>query len=386
MPTRKIQTVCFVGAGTMGCYNSLIAAVSGYDVVLYDVDLNSLDQVETRHHDFASLLVEAGYCSGDDINEALARIAITTDLGEATANADLVSESVFEQLDLKRDIHRQLDQICPPATIITTNSSKLMVSEIEDVSERGDRIAALHTHLGSPLVDIVCGPRTDSATADILERYVVSLGGTALVLRKEYPGYILNAMLGAVLGAGLQLCANGLATVEQVDRAWMRHHSAPSGPFGMMDHFGLGIIVDDQYHCGDSIKERMRPAVLALLKSYIDRGQLGTQAGSGFYQYPNPAYQAPGFLDSSKDEVGTYPLLLCALLGTAILIAAEDVLEPEGIDRAWKLGMHLNTGPFELLEQIGRSTFVQILGTETTAARFDPDKSRRIIDWIMDSL
>jgi enoyl-CoA hydratase/3-hydroxyacyl-CoA dehydrogenase len=386
MSTREIQTVCFVGAGTMGCYNALIAAVSGYDVVLYDVVQNSLDQVAARHSEFGDLFLAAGYCSQNDIDGALARISTTTDLTEATANADLVSESVFEQLDLKRDIHRQLDQVCPPETIITTNSSKLMVSQIEDVYDKGNRIAALHTHLGSPLVDIVCGPRTDSAIADILERYVVSLGGTALLLKKEYPGYVLNAMLGAVLGAGLQLCASGRATAEQVDRAWMKNHNAPAGPFGMMDQFGLGIIVDDQHNSGDAIKERMRSEVLALLTPYIESGQLGAQAGSGFYEYPNPNYQAPEFLYSSEDEAEAYPLMLSALIGTAILIAAEGVLEPEGIDRAWKLGMHLDTGPFELLEKIGRSTFVQILEKEATANNFDPDKARKITAWIRDTL
>ena len=91
-------------------------------------------------------------------------MTLAADLHEAIANADLVSESVFEDLDLKRDVHRALDQAAPSHTILTTNTSALLVSDIEDVVERGDRFAAMHSHLGSLLVDIVGGPRTSPAT------------------------------------------------------------------------------------------------------------------------------------------------------------------------------------------------------------------------------
>ena len=161
MPIEEIKNVCYVGAGTMGCFNSLAAAVSGYQVVLYDVDETTLDAVPERHREMAAMLVGGGYCTEEAIPEALARVTVERDLAAATKEADLVSESVFERLDVKRDIHRRLDEVCPAATILTTNSSHLQVSDMEDVVQRGDRFAALHSHLGSPLVDIVPGPRTD---------------------------------------------------------------------------------------------------------------------------------------------------------------------------------------------------------------------------------
>ena len=99
---------------------------------------------------------------GEDIPAAMARIAVVADLELATADADLVSESVFERLDIKRDVHRKLDKTCPAKTILTTNSSYLLLSEFEDVVQRGDRFAALHSYMASPLVDIVGGPRTSA--------------------------------------------------------------------------------------------------------------------------------------------------------------------------------------------------------------------------------
>jgi 3-hydroxybutyryl-CoA dehydrogenase len=321
MTIPEIKTVCFVGAGTMGCYNAMAAALSGYRAVLYDVSEESLENIEASLTETAAFLAGGGYCSAEDIPAAMDRITATPDLVAATAEADLVSESVFEQLDIKRDIHRRLDAVCPPHTIITTNSSILTVSEIEDVVARGSRFAALHTHLGSPLVDIVAGPRTDAAIVDILERYVNSTGGVPLVLKKEYPGYVLNAMLGPLLATALSLHLREKASVESVDTAWMSGQDAPMGPFGMMDLFGLNLICDTwQYRERDDALQNLKPDVLALLQPMVECGQCGMKSGAGFYQYPDPAYQRAEFAQQgSGDEL--YQALSVALISNAILLA-----------------------------------------------------------------
>jgi 3-hydroxybutyryl-CoA dehydrogenase len=383
MTIPEIRTVCYVGAGTMGCYNSLAAAVSGYRVVLYDVDKETLQQVGERHREMAGLLVGGGYCTDEDIAAALQRVSLETDLERATAGADLVSESVFERLDIKRDIHQRLDQVCPPKTILTTNSSALPVSAIEDAVARGDRFAALHSHFGSPLVDIVGGPRTDPAVIDLLTRYVESTQCIPLVLKKEYPGYVLNAMLGPVLGAALALVVDRVASREQVDRAWMRNRAAPMGPFGMMDLFGLNVIFDSWHNRElDARTERLQPKVLDLLRSYIERGDLGMKTGAGFYQYPAPAYQEEGFLDAGEVSPALLDTLLVALVSNAILIAAADVAEPGQIDHAWQVGTYLDAGPFDILAELGQAGFRDALAVEVAAQRVDPDKAHLVEDWL----
>lgn len=383
MPIEEIKTVCYIGAGTMGCFNSLAAAVSGYRVVLYDVSEATLQDVPNRHREMAAMLVGGGYCTEKDIPEALARVILESDLGAATREADLVSESVFERLELKRDIHRRLDQVCPAPTILTSNSSHLQVSDMEDVVQRGDRFAALHSHLGSPLVDIVPGPRTNPAIVDLLQRYVKSTGGVPLVLRKEYPGYVLNAMLGPVLGCALTLVVTGVAEMEAVDRGWMRERRASMGPFGMMDLFGLNLILDSWEHRQmDALQATLRPRVLELLRSHVERGQLGMKTGRGFYTYPEPVYQQPGFLEKGNADGVWHDSLAVALLGHAILLAARDVADPADIDLAWTVGTYLDTGPFALLEQMGRLTFLESLAAEEQGGRFLPAKAREIEAWL----
>jgi 3-hydroxybutyryl-CoA dehydrogenase len=344
-------------------------------VVLYDVDKKTLLQVPQRHDEMAGLMVGGGYCTQDKVPAALQRISVVGDLRLATANADLVSESVFERLDIKRKIHAQLDTVCPPHTILTTNSSALLVSEIETAVQRGERFAALHSHLGAPLVDIVGGLRTSAATIDILQRYVISTGGDPLVLKKEYPGYVLNAMLGPLLSSALSLLVEG-ATVADVDRAWMGGSAAAMGPFGMMDYFGVNVIYDSwRNHREDPFAALLQPKILALLQPMIDKGELGIRAGRGFYEYPEPQYQQADFLAQDSNTALLYNTLQVAWISNAVLVAAHDVAEPADIDRAWKTGTYLDTGPFAKLTKLGVTEFLQLLDSEVTVGRFSRERS-----------
>ena len=372
MTVDGINTVCFVGAGTMGCYNSIVAAISGYTVVLYDVDEATLARAPEKQREMAAFLVANGYCPADAVAAAQLRFSMQPDLARAVENADLVSESVFERLELKRVVHLWMDKFCPPRTILTTNSSALLVSDIEGVVRRGDRFAALHSHLGAPLVDIVAGPRTDPDVISLLQRYVLSLKGEPLVLNKEHRGYVLNAMIGPLLTAALMLVTECVASVEDVDRAWMRHRSAPMGPFGMIDLFGIDLIHDTwQDRSDDAPFAELRPKVLHLLQPYVEGNALGMKSGRGFYHYPEPAYQADGFTADGGDLATLYHTLAAVLIGSAMLIAARGVSEPADIDRAWRVGTYLDAGPFEILDRMGAERFREIFSAQVAAGRFD---------------
>jgi 3-hydroxybutyryl-CoA dehydrogenase len=365
MTIKEIDTVCFVGAGTMGCANSLVAAVSGYNAVIYDIAEESLGQIAVKHAEMGAYLVGTGYCSSDDLAAAASLVSCVGDLAEATSNADLVSESVIEELSIKRKVHHELDGLCPDKTILTTNTSALLVSDIEDVVKRGDRFAALHSHLGSPLVDIVGGPRTSAKTIDILTRYVVSTRCVPLVLKKESRGYVLNALIGPVVTAALLLVIEGVTSKEDVDRAWMLHRRAPMGPFGMMDLFGLNVVYDGwQHRASDPMTDLVRPKITEFLGGYLQRGALGQKSGNGFYDYPNPAFEQSAFLEETSRTALPNDALTAALLRNAVMLAVTDVAEPAEIDRAWTVGMSLDTGPFAMLDEMGIDKFLKLLDSQ----------------------
>jgi 3-hydroxybutyryl-CoA dehydrogenase len=377
MTIKEIDTVCYVGAGTMGRANSLVAAISGYNAVIYDIAEENLEEVAAFQAEFGAYLVENGYCSSIELADAPARVACVSDLAEATANADLVSESVIEELGVKREVHKELDLICPERTILTTNTSGLLVSDIESAVARGDRFAALHSHLRSPLVDIVGGPRTSAATIDILTRYVLSTKLVPLVLHKENPGYVLNALIGPVVTTAMMLVIESVASKEDVDRAWMRHRRTVVGPFGLMDQFGLNIVYDGWQQNGpDAVTDVIKPKILAFLEPYLEQGKLGTKSGKGFYDYPNPAYEQPEFLDNGDDGSIPHFAMTLALVGNAILLAANDIADRDQIDRAWTVGMSQDTGPFDLLEETGVDVFLELRGNSTSV--FAPDDAALI--------
>jgi 3-hydroxybutyryl-CoA dehydrogenase len=356
-PIDGIRTVCFVGAGTMGCFNALVAAISGYRAVLYDKDPESLERAPRVQQEMAAFLVGSAYCLPGELAEAFARITRTDDLAAATAQADLVSESVFEDLALKREVHAELDRLCPPHAILTTNTSALLVSEIEDAVQRGDRFAALHSHLGAPLVDIVAGPRTSDGTIDLLQEYVHSLKGLPLVLKREHRGYVFNAMIGPLLTTAMVLVIEGLATREAVDRAWMARRQAPMGPFGMMDLFGINVVLDG-WRGQKGAAPGLQPKIIDFLSPWVERGALGMKSGQGFYSYPDPAYAAPEFLAEEGDDTIPHLAMTLALLQNAVLLAAQEVAEPAEIDRAWMSATTLAEGPFGILDQMGIDHFL----------------------------
>lgn len=295
MPIDEIQNICFVGAGTMGCFNSLASALAGYDVALYDVSEDTLKRVSEKQQQLGYAMIENWGISKEKLESGFTHVRTTTDPAEAAENADLLSESVFERASLKREIHEQFDRLCPPKTIMTTNTSTLLVSQIEDVVARGDRFAALHFHLMATLVDIVPGPRTDPKTIDVLQRFARSIGQVPIVSNRENKGYLHNAMLVDWLKTGIRLVAEGIASFQDVDRSWMIVHGE-SGPFVVMDSVGLNVafdIIDGAYEeTGDEGLKKMAD----LLRPYIERGELGVKSGKGFYSYPEPEFLQPGFL------------------------------------------------------------------------------------------
>jgi enoyl-CoA hydratase/3-hydroxyacyl-CoA dehydrogenase len=374
----EIQRITYVGAGTMGSVNSLVAAVSGYEVVLYDLDPAMLASVAERQRGFADHMVTIGYCDAETAAAALARVRTTNDPEIAAAGVDLVSESVVEKVDIKREVHAQFDRLCAASTILTTNTSSMLVSEIDVAIGPRRQFAALHSHLGSPLWDIVGGPSTTPDTIDVLRRFVLSLGGVPLVLRREHRGYLVNGLIGALTRSALHLYVGDDAMPEAIDRAWMLHSSAPIGAFGLLDLFGLDVVADNMSNSiksGDVTSHRRE--ALSVLNRMIADGQLGMKCGRGFYEYPNPAFQAPGFLDDPAGTDGLHRLLAGAVIHRAVLLAADGVADPSDIDLAWKAAMGLDRGPFELLSDLDAGAFATIANDLLDAGLITPAESAR---------
>ena len=305
MKLEELQRVLIVGAGTMGQQIGLQCAMHGYAVTLYDISPDALDAAMSQIGLYADQLVGAGRLSREQAASALGRITATADLEEAAAGADLVSESVPEEPKLKRKVFGQLNRLCPPRTVFTTNTSSLVPSMFAGATGRPEQFAALHFHLPvweANLVDVMPHPGTSEETISLLAGFARRIGQVPIVLRKENYGYVFNAMYNALNREAISLAANGVAPVEDIDRAWMIVMKMPIGPFGMLDMVGLETV----WHITDYWAKRLHSRQLkknaAFLKEYVDKGWLGVKTGRGFYTYPDPAYRRSGFLQGEPGD------------------------------------------------------------------------------------
>lgn len=356
MAIDEIQKVCFVGAGTMGCYNSLITSLAGYRVTLYDISQQALEEAPQRQLNWIPILVERGIADQKAIEAASAGITRTTDPEEAARDADFLSESVFERLDLKRRTHQQFEKLLPPHAIMTTNTSTLLLSDIESAVDRGDKFAAMHFHQTTPLVDIVAGPRTAPETVDIVKRFVSSQGQVYVVLKKECEGYLHNAMFGGLLGTAQMLAAIRNINFRKIDQAWMLCQNVMAGPFGMLDGVGLDLVVDiiaENARKENNTSPEVSAAVSDFLQPYIERGDLGIKTGKGFYEYPDAEFIDPEFLTGIEEDKVLSGLMLNAVLATALTLVVEGYADLQDVDKSWMLTHSPECGPFGMIDSIG---------------------------------
>jgi 3-hydroxybutyryl-CoA dehydrogenase len=230
---------------------------------------------------------------------ALDNIAVTTEEQRAS-EIDLLIESVPEDLQLKREIFSRFNRICPERTVFATNTSLLIPSQMADATGRADRFLALHFHqpvwVGN-LADVMPHAGTAEGVVDLVRNFARSINQISLVLQKENYGYVFNAMYSALNNAAITLAANGVAAVEDIDRAWMVVMKMPVGPLGMLDVVGLDTVwhVTDYWANTLGDAQTLRNAEY-LKREYLEHGWLGVKSGRGFYGYPRPAYQEPDFV------------------------------------------------------------------------------------------
>ena len=353
MNSEPIKKVCFIGAGTMGCFNSLMASVAGYECVIYDPSKESLASRKENQKAMGEFLSNSNFFNEVDLDASISRIKNESNLINALEGADLISESIPENFDLKIKVLKEVESLIGNNAILTTNTSSLSVTKMSQQLNSSTRFAAMHFHLGSRLIDLVRGVNTSEATIKSLVAFVDSINGHPLVLKKESPGYALNAMLGGLFRQSMLMVIEGLYSIEEIDGAWKDLNKSQFGPFGMMDMFGLDVVKGawDEKEEGSShiiYKEK----ILGLLSKYTSNESLGKKTGKGFYDYSKVQneHEKSNYIDIQKD-------LRIGIIESALVLLADDILEKDQINKAWIVGMLIEQGPFDIFNAIGVKEF-----------------------------
>lgn len=282
---NTLNNITVLGTGVLGSQIIFQTAYHGLTVVGYDINTQALEAAEARLDGLVQVYADF-FDQGDQAKALAARatIRLSSDLGDAVKDSDLVIEAVPESLQIKQDTYAKLAAVAPEHTIFVTNSSTLLPSTIAPFTGREDRFLALHyanqiwkNNTGEVMGTEHTNPDAYEAVSSFAER----TGLVAIRVLKEQPGYLLNSLLVPLLQAASHLLINGVADAQTIDKTWKLGTGAPKGPFEIYDIVGLNTAYNISKN-GDETSQRFAD----LLKSeYIDQGKLGTATGEGFYKY-----------------------------------------------------------------------------------------------------
>ena len=284
-----IKKVCVVGAGVMGSGIAQVCAQAGFEVSIRDLtdELVKKALENIRFGPFGlEKAVSKGKITREQADSAFSRIKGTTSLEEALKDADLVIEAVFEDLEIKKKVFKELDEKSQPETILASNTSTLSITALASATKKPEKVIGLHFSNPVPLmniVEIVVGLKTSEETLNIAKEFTKKVGKEYVVC-KDSPGFIGNRIWIPSLFIACKVLSEGIASKEDIDKAMRLMYNWPMGPFELLDLVGVDVAV----MVGESIYNELKDPIYVpppILKQMVRAGLLGRKTGKGFYQY-----------------------------------------------------------------------------------------------------
>jgi 3-hydroxybutyryl-CoA dehydrogenase len=286
MKAEEIKNVALLGAGMIGHGLALHFAQAGYQVSLYSRTQQTLDKAIDNIKANLSLLLKKP-AGSDDIERIVGRIKITTDLAKSVANAPMIIESVAEDLKIKQDLFKLLDEMCPPETILATNTSVISITEIASKSKNRKRIVGTHFWFPPyliPLVEVVKGKDTSDQAMELAYQFMKKAGKYPIKCLKDVPGFVANRLQHALWREAISIVENGIADAATVDDAVKNSFGirlAVLGPIENADMAGLDLVLAIHNTVLKDLEASPDPS--PLLKEKVKKGELGFKSGKGFY-------------------------------------------------------------------------------------------------------
>ena len=282
----QIKTVGVVGAGSMGSGIANAFAMNGYQVILRDIKEEFLQGGLQRIEKFMEKSVQRGKLSQEDKEATLGRIQTSTELADFK-EVDFVVEAVLEKMDLKQSVFKELEGIVRPEVVLATNTSSLSITEIASVLDNPSRFAGMHFFNPAQvmkLVEVIHGYETSEETAQTVRELAESIGKEVVTVKKDSPGFIVNRIMIPQFIEAIKVLEEGIASVEDIDKAMKYGLNHPMGAFELQDYAGVDIgYYVMEYFAKEFGESRWTPPTT--LKNLVRAGRIGRKVGKGYYDY-----------------------------------------------------------------------------------------------------
>jgi 3-hydroxybutyryl-CoA dehydrogenase len=280
-----IKKVCVIGAGVMGHGIALVAARAGLKTAIVETEAHFLDNGLTKIKESVNKFVKSGKMTQNDADHVMGLLQPTLNLEEGAGDADIVIEAVPELLNVKQEVFKKLDSICPSHTILCTNTSQLSITEIASVTGRLEKV--IGTHFFAPpqvmkLIEIPRGQKTSDDTLDTVLKMCEKFGKETIVC-KDSQGFVTSRVLAAFTLECIRVVEEGLASKEDVDKACKLAFNHPMGAFQLNDFSGL----DTALRAYDGLRGEFGDRFLSpqSLRNLVRSGDLGYKSGNGWFSY-----------------------------------------------------------------------------------------------------
>jgi 3-hydroxybutyryl-CoA dehydrogenase len=282
----EIEKIGVIGAGIMGNGIAQVAAQGGYRVAMMDLNdkciQNALDSIKSS----LGRMTRKGKINQETVTQIMNRITGTLDMIEAAGDADLVIEAVPEDLDLKRETFKQLEDVCPAHTVLASNTSTISITAIASATQRSDKVIGMHFANPVPImmgVEVIRGLDTSEDTMRTVLHVLERMGKQYYVVEKDAPGFVGNRAFPLFLNEAFNLLWEGIATPEAIDKGMKVSLGHPMGPLELADLIGLDQLLKGLEYLHRELGEKFRPS--PKLKQLVAAGYFGRKSGRGVYDY-----------------------------------------------------------------------------------------------------
>jgi 3-hydroxybutyryl-CoA dehydrogenase len=283
----EIKKIGVVGAGTMGSGIAQVASQIGLEVVMRDIQESFVDRGLKSIDKFLAKSVEKGKLHAPEKENIMGRIKGTTKIADLK-DVDFVIEAVIEDLNLKKQVFKELDGLCRPEVVLSSNTSSMSITEIASATKRQDKVCGMHFFNPVPLmrlVEIIRGFSTSDQTIAVSTQLAKKMGKVTVDVKKDSPGFIVNRTMIPHMIEAIKIVEEGIASIQDVDTAVKNGLNYPMGPFELMDLTGVDIAYFVTEYLHKELNKELKWASPNLLKTMIRANRLGRKTGAGWYDY-----------------------------------------------------------------------------------------------------